>query len=63
MNRFGVLPSLNCVDFVSSSRRFVQNRMGTMDSIMVLKDHSSLKYVHDSRFLRHSKDQVFIFIC
>ena len=31
-----------------------------MDSIMALKDHSALKFVHGSRFPRQSKDKVFI---
>ena len=32
-----------------------------MDSIMTLKDHSGLKYVHGSRIPGQSKDKVFVF--
>ena len=35
--------------------------MGTMNSIMAFKDHSSFKYFHASRFPRQSKDKVFVF--
>ena len=32
-----------------------------MDSIMVLKHHSGLKYIHGSRFRGQSEDKVFVF--
>ena len=35
--------------------------MGTMDSIMALKDHYAFRFVHGSRFPRQSKDKVFVF--
>jgi len=35
--------------------------MGSMDSMMELKDHSIIKYVEDSRFLGQSKDEVIVF--
>ena len=35
--------------------------MGTMDSIMALKDHSTFKFVHGSWFPGQSRDIVFVF--
>lgn len=32
-----------------------------MDKIMAFEDHYWLKYIHDSRFPRQSKDKVFVF--
>ena len=32
-----------------------------MDSIMALKDHSTFKFVHATKFLGQSKDEVFVF--
>jgi hypothetical protein len=53
--------SPNCCNFVFGSKRFLRSGMGTMDSIMALKDHYIFKFVHGSRFLRQSKDKVFVF--
>ena len=61
MDNFTTFASPNCRDFVSVSKHFVCNEMGTMDSIMALKGHSSFKYVHGSRFLGHFKDKMFVF--
>ena len=61
MDKFSTLTSPNCRNFVSGSIHFVCRGMGTMDSIMALKDHSGFKYVHDSRFPGQSKDKVFVF--
>ena len=61
MDKFSTLASPNCCNFVSGSKRFVRSGMGTMDSIMALKDHSGFKYVHGSRFPGQSKDKVFVF--
>jgi hypothetical protein len=61
MDKFSTLASPNCRNFVSDSKRFLRSRMGTMDSIMTLKDYSSFKYVHASRFPGQSKDKVFVF--
>ena len=52
MDKFSTIGFPNCRNFVSSSKRFVCSGMGTMDSIMALKDHSGFKYVHDSTFPR-----------
>jgi hypothetical protein len=61
MNKFSTLASPNFRNFVSGSKRFVRSEMGTMNSIMALKDHSGFKYVHGSRFTGQSKDKVFVF--
>ena len=61
MDKFSTLASPNCRNFVSGSKRFVRSGMGTMDSIMALKDHSAFKFVHGSRFPGQSKDKVFVF--
>ena len=61
MDKFSNIASPNRHNFVSGSKRFVRSGMGTMDSIMALKDHSGFKYVHDSRFPGQSKDKVFVF--
>ena len=61
MDKFSILTSPNCRNFVSGSKRFVHSGMGTMDSIMALKDHLGFKYVHDSRFQGQSEDKVFVF--
>lgn len=50
MDKYSKLASPSCRNFVSDSKRFVCSEMGTMDSIMALKDHSGFKYVHDNRF-------------
>jgi hypothetical protein len=57
MDKYSILASPNCRNFVSGSKRFVCSGMGTMDSIMALKDHSGFKYVHGSRFPGQSKDK------
>ena len=61
IDKFGTLASPNYRNFVSGSKRFVCSGMDTMDSIMALKDHSSFKYVHSSRFSKQSKNKIFIF--
>ena len=35
----------NCHDFVAGSKRFARSGMDIMNSIMVLKDHYSFKYI------------------
>lgn len=46
MDEFCTLVSLNCCNFVSSSKHFIRNGMGIMDGVM---------------FLGQSKDIVFVF--
>ena len=60
MDKFSTLASPNCCNFILGSKRFVRSRMGTMDSIMAFKDHSGFKYIRGSRFLRQSKNKVFV---
>ena len=59
MDKFSTLAFPNCHNFVYGSKRFVRSGMGTMDSIMAFKDHSTFKFIHGSRFPRKSKDKVF----
>jgi hypothetical protein len=59
MDTFSTLASPNRRNFVSRSRHFVCSGMGTMDSMMALKDHSVFKYVHGNRF--HGQSKVFVF--
>jgi hypothetical protein len=61
MNKFSTFASPNYHNFVSGSKRFLRSGMGTMDSIMALKDHSVFKFVYGSRFPGQSKDKVFVF--
>lgn len=61
MNKISTLVSLNCRNFVAWSKRCICNRMGTMNSIMVLKDHFGFKFIHNSRFPRETKEKVFVF--
>lgn len=61
MDKFNTLASQNCRNFISGSKHIVCNGMNTMDSIMVLKDHSEFKYIHDSKFPKQSKDTMFVF--
>ena len=61
MDKFNTIASPNYHNFVSGSKRFVRSRMGTMDSIMALNDHSGFKYVYDSRLPGQSKYKVFVF--
>ena len=58
MDKFNTLASQNCCNFISSSKHIVCNGMNTMDSIMVLKDHSEFKYIHDSKFPKQSRHNV-----
>ena len=60
MDKFNTLASPNCRNFVFGSKHFLRSGIGTIDSIMALKDHSAFKFVHGSRFPRQSKDKVFI---
>jgi hypothetical protein len=48
MDKFSVFVSRNCRNFVSGSNCFVRSEMGTMDSIVTLKDHSGFKHIHDN---------------
>ena len=50
MDKFNILASSSCYDFVSDSKCFVRSGMGTMDSVMALKDHLGFRYVHGSKF-------------
>ena len=61
MDKFNTLASLNCHNFVSGLKRFVHTGMGTKNSIMVLKDHSTFKFVSGSWFPTPSKDKMFVF--
>jgi hypothetical protein len=61
IDKFSTLTSPNCRNFISGSKRFLRSEMGTMDSIMALKDHFAFKIVHSSRFPGQSKDKVFVF--
>lgn len=61
LDKISTLVSLNCRNFVAWSKRFICNRMGTMNSIMVLKDHFGFKFIHNSRFPRQTKEKVFVF--
>ena len=61
MDKFSTIVFPNCCNFVSGSKRFVRSRMGTMDNIMALKDHSTFKFVHGSWFPRQSKEKMFVF--
>ena len=61
MDKFSIFASPNFCNFVSGSKRFVRTGMGTMDSIMALKDHSTFKFVHGNWFPGQSKDKVFVF--
>ena len=61
MDKFSTFASPNFCNFVSSSKRFLHSGMGTMNSIMVLKDHYAFKFVHGSRFPGQSKYKVFVF--
>jgi hypothetical protein len=49
MDKLNTLASPNCCDFVSGSKRFLPSRMGTMDNIMALKNHSAFKFVNGSQ--------------
>ena len=51
MNKYSVLASPNCCNFISSSKHFVHNGMGRMNIIMALKNHYALKFVHGSMFI------------
>lgn len=50
MDKCSTLASPNCHNFISGSKRFVRHGMGTMDSIMALKNHLGFKYVYGCRF-------------
>ena len=59
MDKFTIIASPNCRNFISGSKCLVVNEMGTLDNIMALKDHLGFKYIHNSRFTGQSKDKVF----
>ena len=58
--KFSTLVFPNYHNFVFKSNNFVRSEMGTIDSIMALKDHSTFKFVQGSRFPWQSKDKVFV---
>lgn len=60
MDKFSILAFLNYRNFVYGLKHFVHSGTGTMDSIIAFKDHSTFKFVHDSRFSGKSKDKVFV---
>ena len=62
MHKFNTFTSSNCSNFDIGSKRIVNSGMGTMNSIMALKDHYAFKFVHGSRFPRHSKHKVLVFM-
>jgi enoyl-[acyl-carrier-protein] reductase (NADH) len=51
MDKFNILASSSCYNFVSRSKRFLRSEMRTMNSILALKDPSAFKFVHGSRFV------------
>jgi hypothetical protein len=61
MDKFSTLASPNCRNFVAGFKHFIRSGMGSLDSIMALKNHYEFQYVYDSRFPRQSKDKVFVF--
>ena len=61
MDKFSTLASPNCRNFVAGSKHFIRSGMGSLESIMALKNHSRFKYVHYSQFPGQSKDKVFVF--
>ena len=61
MDKFAILSSPNCKNFVASARRFVCSNMDIIDNIMVLKDNAKFKYIHDSQFPGQSINKVFVF--
>ena len=61
MNKFSIFASSNRRNFVSDSKRVVRSGMGTMASIMTLKNHPGFQYVHGSKFPGQSKDKIFVF--
>ena len=58
MDKFNTFASQNCRNLISRSKHFLRSGMGTMDSIMALKDQFAFKFVHGSRFLGQSKDKM-----
>ena len=60
-DKFSILASPNCGNFVFGSKCFVRNGMEIMDSIMAFEDHSTFKFVHGNWFPRQSEDKVFVF--
>ena len=61
MDKFSTLASPNYKNFVAGFKRFIRSGMGSLSSIMALKNHFGFKYVHDNRFPGQSKDKVFVF--
>ena len=61
MDKFTTLTFPNCQNCVVGSKWFVHMEMGMMDSIMALKDHSTFKFVHGSRFQGQLINKVFVF--
>ena len=60
MDKFTTIASPNCRNFISGSKGLVVNGMGTLDSIMALKDHLGFKYIHNIIFTGQSKNKVFV---
>jgi hypothetical protein len=60
MNKFNILTFPNYCNFVSGFKHFVYGENGH-SSTMMLKDHSSFKYVYGSRFMGQSKDKICVF--
>ena len=61
MDKFSTLVSLDYRNSVAGSKSFIRSWMGSLDSIMALKNHYGIKYVHDRRFPRQSRDKIFVF--
>lgn len=55
MSTLRTLAFPNCHNFILGSKRFVHTRMWTNDNFIVLKDHSTFKYIHDNIFLGQVK--------
>ena len=60
-DKFNILASPNYRNFVFGSKRFLRGGKRTMDNIIAHKDHSTFKFIHDSRFPRQSKDKMYVF--
>ena len=63
MDKFSTLASPNCYNFVFGSKCLMCSEMGTMDSIIALKDHFTFKFVHGSRFPSNQKTKCLFSRC
>ena len=63
MDIFSIFACQICRDFVFGSKHFFRNRMGTIDSIMALKDHLGFKYVHALKSLANPMTKYLVSKC